>query len=362
VVAANNYRTTSDAFTTQFENRIYPDIVEKNYTMQPDNRGITVEGDVVDNSNNKPIDNQKLMIIGENGYFDQTATDSTGSFEFAHLQDDNSYTLLMARKGYWTQTKVLDIPELETNFNYTKANGFDFNFNLEPIEEGKEIVIKDIFYDFDKASIKPESETELNKLTVLLNNNPNIKVEISSHTDSRGPDDYNMRLSQSRAESVVKYLVKQGIAKDRLVSRGYGETFPLVADAQTEVQHQYNRRTSFRVLSVSDINVGEIISGHVSQSEEVKTTETPESGTNVVYKVQVCASRTPVESDSYFKKLNNTFPEMLIVEEKYPDGFFRYIAGTFTLYDEAVALRNQIISTGYPDCFIGVYKNNKRIQ
>lgn len=362
VVAANNYRTASDAFSTNFEKKIYPDIVEKNYILTPDNRGITVEGDVVDNSNNKPIDNQKLMIIGENGYFDQTATDSTGSYEFAHLQDNNSYTLLMARKGYWTQTKVLEIPDLETSFNYSKATGFDLDFNMEPIEEGKEIVIKDIFYDFDKASLKPESETELNKLATLLSNNPNIKVEISSYTDSRGPDDYNMRLSQARAESVVKYLVNQGISKDRLVSKGYGETHPLIADAQTEEQHQLNRRTSFRVLSVSDINDGDIIGSHVAQTETTKTTETPESGSNVVYKVQVCASRTPIESDSYFKQLNSAFPEMLIVEEKYPDGFYRYIAGTFTQYDEAVALRNQIIGTGYPDCFIGVYKNNKRIQ
>jgi outer membrane protein OmpA-like peptidoglycan-associated protein len=362
VIAANEYRTVNDAFTTEFEKKIYPDIVEKTYILTPDNRGITVEGDVVDNSNKKPIDNQKLMIIGENGYFDQTATDSTGSYEFTHLQDNNSYTLLMARKGYWTQTKVLDIPDLETNFNYTKSNGFDFDFNLDPIEEGKEIVIKDIFYDFDKATLKSESEVELNKLVYLLENNPNIKVEISSYTDSRGPDDYNMRLSQARAESVVKYLVKQGISKERLVSKGYGETNPLIANAQTEEQHQLNRRTSFKVLAVSDINESEIISGHAATTGIEKQNDTPENTVNIVYKVQVCASRTPIESDSYFKKLNNSFPDLLIVEEKYPDGFYRYIAGTFTQYDEAVALRNQIIETGYPDCFIGVYKNNKRIQ
>lgn len=360
IVAANNYTTQVDALHIDQPKTWYPEIIQKEYEMKADSRGITVEGEVIDKNTEQPVDHQKLMIIGENGYFDQAHTDSSGYYEFTNLQDDNDYKLLMARKGYWTQTKELSIPDLNSSFNYSKKTGFDLDFQLEPIDQDKEIVIRDIYYDFDKASLKPESETELKKLVSLLQQNPNISVEISSHTDSRGPDEYNLSLSQARAESVVKYLISQGISKSRLISRGYGETKPLIANAGTEDEHQLNRRTSFKVITIADINESEVVSSQLTS--DVPDGQQNTTTANVIYKVQVCASRTPIESDHYFGRLNETFPDLLVVEEKYPDGFYRYIAGTFTVYSEAVSLRDKIIAAGYPDCFIGAYKNNKRVQ
>ena len=91
---------------------------------------------------------------------------------------------------------------------------------------------------------------ELDKLIHFLHANPSLVIEISSHTDARGNDEYNLELSQHRAESVIKYLVSNGIPKAKLVAKGYGETMLIVAAASTEEEHQMNRRTEFKVLKI----------------------------------------------------------------------------------------------------------------
>ena len=137
------------------------------------------------------------------------------------------------------------------------------------------VLIDNIFYDFDKATLRPESAEALDKLVVLLNENPNVTIELSAHTDNRGSDQYNQRLAQRRAETVVSYLIEHGIASDRLTPVGYGEQKPKVVrrkltekytwlkegDVLTEefinalddeekrdICHQLNRRTEFIVL------------------------------------------------------------------------------------------------------------------
>ena len=124
---------------------------------------------------------------------------------------------------------------------------------------GATIVLKNIFYDYDKATLRPESKTELDRLTSLLEENPTLKIELSAHTDSRGSDSYNMDLSQRRAQSVVDYLIDKGVSKDRLVAKGYGETKLVVTDAEIakmatnadkEEGHQQNRRTEFKILEL----------------------------------------------------------------------------------------------------------------
>lgn len=124
---------------------------------------------------------------------------------------------------------------------------------LEKIFEEKEITIPNIYYDYDKTDLRPESETVLDTLINLLAENPTVKLEIGSHTDSRGNDAYNEKLSLGRAESVVKYLVSKGINLQRLTAKGYGESKPInnCIDGVkcTEEEYQMNRRTTFKVLS-----------------------------------------------------------------------------------------------------------------
>ncbi|MFN8266764.1 MAG: OmpA family protein [Chitinophagales bacterium] len=111
---------------------------------------------------------------------------------------------------------------------------------------------EDIYYDFDKWYIRPESEPQLRKLLVFMEENPDAIVEIGSHTDARAPFEYNIKLSQRRAQSVVDWLVARGVSRSRLKPKGYGETRPVNGCTDgvpcTEYEHQRNRRTTFRVI------------------------------------------------------------------------------------------------------------------
>ena len=127
------------------------------------------------------------------------------------------------------------------------------DFYLEPLEVGQIIDLDNILYDFDKATLRPESKTELNQLVRALEMLPGLDIELRSHTDSRGSDEYNKDLSQRRAQSVVDYLIAEGIDRNRFSARGFGES-RLLNDCDdgvecTEEEHQRNRRTEFEITS-----------------------------------------------------------------------------------------------------------------
>ncbi|HMT12295.1 MAG TPA: OmpA family protein, partial [Ignavibacteria bacterium] len=110
------------------------------------------------------------------------------------------------------------------------------------------IVLNNIYFDFDKSELQPGSFVELARVVKFLNDNTGVKIEISAHSDSKGSDEYNLTLSQKRAESVVAYLVNAGIGSERLIAVGYGETQP-VADNQTDEGAAKNRRVEMKVLN-----------------------------------------------------------------------------------------------------------------
>lgn len=176
-----------------------------------------------------------------------------------------------------TQWKSDSVGEISVKFDsifespvtVSKQGYFDFSFDLNPErftpgseiadtirlfrkDKGRVFSLKFIDYYFDGWRLMPQSEPGMNELVLLMENNPTLKVEISSHTDSRKEDDYNLWLSQKRADSVVEYLVQKGIAKERLVAKGYGETRLLNKCANdvvcSEKQHLVNRRTEFVIL------------------------------------------------------------------------------------------------------------------
>ena len=152
---------------------------------------------------------------------------------------------------------------------------YGVNFVLASIS--KPILIENIFYDFDRATLRPESETSLNELVKMLNDNPNVSIELGAHTDMKGNDDYNLRLSERRAKAVVDYLIQHGVAADRLTPKGYGESLPrtitrkqareypmfkegdvlteeyilALPPEQQEIANALNRRTEFRVLDTN---------------------------------------------------------------------------------------------------------------
>ena len=168
----------------------------------------------------------------------------------------DEYTIKVKADGYNENIYTLAVAEDEKRdelvlnmfLNKILLAGDTAKANIEDINVGAKFTLNNIFYDFDRATLRPESIEELTRLVKLMNDIPTLKIEIMSHTDNIGSDEYNMNLSNRRAESVVTYLIQSGISKDRLVAKGYGKTQP-VATNTTPEGRQANRRTEFRVLS-----------------------------------------------------------------------------------------------------------------
>ncbi|MDD3079624.1 MAG: OmpA family protein [Paludibacter sp.] len=170
----------------------------------------------------------------------QTKPDGTFSFE---LDKNTNYHLQGTKFSYYPDTATVS----------EKTPGKDsiqVSLYLDPLfVKGKVFRLENIHYDFDKYNIRQDAAVILDKLVQIMHENPTLKIELGSHTDSRGTDEYNQKLSQNRAQSVVDYLVSRGIARDRMVAMGYGESRLLVKCTEcTEEQHQENRRTEFTVL------------------------------------------------------------------------------------------------------------------
>ena len=207
----------------------------------------------------------QVYMVGNDGTNLKLSVHSDGSF-VQEIKPDVDYVLLGTCKGYLNHQQQIRVQPAKASQEYV------LQFPLANISAP--VLIENIFYDFNKATLRPESKTALDQLVVLLNQNPNVTIELSAHTDCRGSDAYNERLSQQRAESVVAYLIAHGIAADRLTPKGYGESMPkrikprvaekypflkegdvlteeminALPEEQQEQCHQMNRRTEFKVL------------------------------------------------------------------------------------------------------------------
>ncbi len=202
-----------------------------------------LKGKVLDAVTLKPLEakielidnkmNKKLVTLKSNS--------KTGSF-LVSLPSGKNYGIAVEAENYLFHSE---------NFNIPEGNGYQEYYKevlLNTIAVGKGIVLKNIFFDFDKATLRDESIPELNRLILLLKDVPTMTIEISGHTDSKGSDTYNQTLSENRAKSVVDYIIKQGINSKRLRHKGYGESKPIDTN-DTDEGRQNNRRTEFKILS-----------------------------------------------------------------------------------------------------------------
>jgi len=159
------------------------------------------------------------------------------------LPTDKNYALNVSCDGY-----LFYSGNFELKGTHSQLKPFMKDVYLQPIETGSVVILKNIFFDFDKFDLKPESLVELNRLFDLLKKNAAMKIEIGGHTDNKGTADYNQKLSESRAQSVYNFLVDHGIDKSRLTYKGYGLTKPIDSN-DTEEGRANNRRTEFKVVS-----------------------------------------------------------------------------------------------------------------
>ena len=225
---------------------------------------IFIEG-LVSDVDEYPIEDATVRIVGKDGLNVKVPAKKDGSYR-VELERDIRYVMMASARGYLNQNFELKTGPEEKNETYI------VDFFLSPIS--KPVVIDNIFYDFDKATLRPESQKALDEMIKMLNDNPNVTIELGAHTDRKGTDQYNERLAQRRAQSVVDYLIAGGIDKERLEAKGYGESVPqtinkklaksfdflkegdvlteefilTLTPEQQEMADQINRRTEFKVL------------------------------------------------------------------------------------------------------------------
>lgn len=208
---------------------------------------LSVAGNVTDKSTQKPLSGVLVTVKGSDGSILTTETNSKGNYKIEGLKPNVKYTVSLSKDGYFGDARELNVTNEKYSKEFSKANGYDFDFSLIKIQVKQEVEIPNIYYDFNSAVLREESKKELDKLVIILKETPNVSVIINSHTDEQGTDDYNMKLSEKRAQSVVDYLISKGISPTRLAAKGFGESQPLIKNASTEEEHQKNRRTTFKV-------------------------------------------------------------------------------------------------------------------
>ncbi|NSW45678.1 MAG: OmpA family protein [Bacteroidales bacterium] len=220
-------------------------IVDKNFIEELDSTTEKVN----------PLPDKKVDLYLQQGneriYIKSISTNENGEF-FFNLEPQKEYKILIDNYGFFNK----EISVSTMNITHSDTLHADAIYiNVIPLEP---VVIKNIYYEFSKWNLTDSSKAVIDRtLYKLLVDNPRIVVEISSHTDSISSDEYNLKLSQKRAESVVKYLISKGIDKDRLVAKGYGESKPIAPNTNPDGTdnpegRQKNRRTEFRIIGSID--------------------------------------------------------------------------------------------------------------
>lgn len=229
-----------DPTPVAYKNVLDVTVVEKIYEDPTNNRSRVLGV--------KPVPN--ATIIASIGDQSRTVkTDEEGRLSLV-LVDDQNYQFRAEREEYLADEGTFSSRNLPKDPDAPDQR-YELELELDKIFRNQEIVLKNIYYDFDESFIRTDAQPTLNNLAALLERNPSIRIELGSHTDCVGPPSYNQRLSQARAQAAVDYLVEQGLDPARLEAKGYGEDSPIancICERCTDEQRQENRRTTFRIL------------------------------------------------------------------------------------------------------------------
>ncbi len=242
--------TLHDIATTQGNATVNSSNRNATATLIHNDPRFTVVGKAINLSTNKPESDVSVSLKNNNKGSIKMGTSQSGSGAFSFQIDSNSDYELVGKKASY----ISNIEKISTKgLTRSQTLYVELEIGVQAVVAGKALLLQKIYYDLDKTNISQDASTDLNKLVIFLQDNPTFTVEIASHTDSRGSDEYNLKLSQGRAQAVVDYLVLKGINKANLIAQGYGETRLINTCANgvvcTEDEHQLNRRTEFTVIS-----------------------------------------------------------------------------------------------------------------
>lgn len=208
---------------------------------------LDLKGRVINANTGLPVSQAKVVLSSDKEPNDiEIYTNADGTYWF-NLKPEHQYTIVASQTGF----KPF-VPEHFSTLHADSSQTLVRDLRLVPVEKEEVVVLRNIYFDFDKSEIRPDAAFELSKIHSFLISNPDARIELSAHTDSRGTHEYNMALSQRRAESAVAFLVASGIDASRLVARGYGFTKLANQCAKgvecTEAEHEFNRRVEFFIL------------------------------------------------------------------------------------------------------------------
>ncbi len=343
---AQTLNTVPEAYTFDMDEELEEAIPERSF----------ISGIVRNEEDNSPIPGVKVTVTDllTNEPVATVLTGDDGKYK-VEVEPDRDYLLRFELDGYFAQNAQVRSGDQD--------NVVEISRLLKPFVVDKAIEIKNIYYDLNKYDIRPDAAIELNKLVAILRDNPRVIIELSSHTDSRGSDSYNLKLSQNRAKAAVDYIISRGIAANRIFPRGYGES-QLVNECANgvscpEYKHQANRRTEFKVTgfatgdikSTSEDNYATIV-------ETVKGTDNFVSYTNALeYYIQLGVFGNPDLS-----KFNNLLGLGKIQLENASNGAKRVLLGPYYSFSSAKSNLKEVKRKGNRDAFIAPYNNGQRIS
>jgi outer membrane protein OmpA-like peptidoglycan-associated protein len=275
----NNSESSDDIY--MFDNFPPQLIVFEGHLYDDQSKEALTEYDIVVSEGNKKIYEQH--VVGKDGYFLYLGTNKKYDIRIS-AQDYNTSTQLVNTVGVANYSELKGDVYLTKNVSEATVEPAPTVVSTEIREDSRlrdsstfmVIEMKDIFYEFDKFRLTESSKAELDKYIIYFMQYPGMIVEISSHTDSRGSDSYNRQLSDHRARTVVEYFISKGISPLRLQWRGYGESQPVIRHARTEAEHQANRRTVFRIITLGlNGGGGHVVSGAGGKEPAVLNTGRP---------------------------------------------------------------------------------------
>ena len=335
-----------------------------------------IDGKITAATSNESLEGVTVELFDENfEKIDSTLTNAEGIYEFT-LECDKKYIVRVSKDDFEPTEEMLEAgSEFEKNVPLAVTIEEGDNLGIEKAGMGDDLSdllqLDPIYFDLDKFNIRNDAAVELQKVLAVLKKYPSMKIDIRSHSDSRGKDQYNLYLSDKRAKSTAQYLIDNGISASRVSGKGYGET-QLMNDCAngvdcTEEEHALNRRSEFIILNENQ-TPEEVRSAIAKQNgfEEVRTQEAERVVENTgsydfnsenapeVYTVQIAATKLSRNIIS-FDKLDN------VIHYKYvKDGYTRYYSGQFATKTEAKTHQREVLAKGFKGAFIVKLKGDKR--
>lgn len=249
MVTKAGYQSTT--FNVSTFDIVNSDTLNYEVRLQPE-FNINYQVSVYDETTHQPLGDAMVVVskLGGVNTADSAMVNLGESYKMV-LDPDAEYNIYAVKDNYFGNEKIVSTRGITRTIGSVTLNDTIF---MKELKVGEVYKIENIYYDFNKANIREDAKPSLNQLLNLLDRYPEMKIQINSHTDCRGSNAYNLKLSKARAQSVIAYLHERGVAQNRLESKGYGETKPIEPCANcndcTEQEHQRNRRTEFQIISM----------------------------------------------------------------------------------------------------------------